>query len=978
MAKALSVPSVEHFNMTGDPSSLPSKWERWLKSFQYFVVGSGVTDKSQKRALLLHLVGPGVQGIFETLDNTGNDNNFDAAADALNNYFKPKLNVSYERHKFNSEKQKQNETIQDFATRLKQLSISCDFNDTNDRIRDQIIEKCTSTTLRRKFLSNKDLTLEKVLELSSTFERAQDSATKMENQSTQQQQKDDTTFQLKQSTMRQRQQRANRGRGRFRQQAPPTHVECYSCGRRGHMAKDPNCPAARAACTKCGFIGHFAVKCKSKRKKIQPKQKVRSLENETSSDSENEYLFNIKSIGNVSNKITVNVGNIPLNMVIDSGASCNIVDKSTWNFLKSQKQFQCLTHKKSTDKKVFAYGSKQPLKLLGIFRAKIEFNSMTIDDVEFSVLDGKGQALLSKDTSISLNVLRIGPVVNLVKEDIMSENPELFKGIGKMKDFQLQIPIDEKIEPVVQSVRRIPFSLREKLEKKLLELENNDIIERVNSPSRWVSPVVVVPKGDDDIRLVIDMRRSNTAVKRVRHPIPTVDEVLYDLNGSTVYSKLDISNAYHQLELHPDSREITTFITHVGMFRYKRLLQGVSCASEMFQKVLEQVLQNCPGTRNIMDDIIVHAPTKDEHQKCLENVLRVLHEKGFTLNPSKCQFEMSKVTFMGNVLSEHGVGPTESKVRDVLNARAPRNAAEVRSFLGLVNFNASSTSATPISVNKKRELSSPLDDAEQKKSKTCEPQHIVLSSEDIIAISNALKGTLREEFKLEQQNQVQAIVNGVLAGLNAKIQNLETENAVLRARVDQLEQKADDAEQYSRRNCLRIRGVPEEGLSIITESMQGKPEATNDELSSENGDDVTVQNKDESTDSKVRQLASVMEVNFETSDIDRSHRIGQKTPGKPRDIIVKFVSYRAKNAFYRARFNLRSCGFPGVFINEDLTKARSSLFYKARQLLRDRFLAGAWTYDGAVVVKDANRKIHRVNSEAELMKIKSPTPIRWG
>ncbi|XP_053381935.1 uncharacterized protein K02A2.6-like [Mercenaria mercenaria] len=76
---------------------------------------------------------------------------------------------------------------------------------------------------------------------------------------------------------------------------------------------------------------------------------------------------------------------------------------------------------------------------------------MTIDDVEFSVLDGKGQALLSKDTSISLNVLRIGPEVNLVKEDIMSENPELFKGIGKMKDFQLQIPIDEKIEQVVQS-----------------------------------------------------------------------------------------------------------------------------------------------------------------------------------------------------------------------------------------------------------------------------------------------------------------------------------------------------------------------------------------------------------------------------------------------------------------------------------------------------------------------------------------------
>jgi len=651
-----------------------------MSSFRYFVVGSGVTDKTQKRALLLHLVGPEVQQIFETLDNTGRDNDFDTAVEKLNGYFKPKKNVTFERHKFNSEEQKSDESVQDFATRLKQLALTCEFDDGNERIRDQIVQKCTSTVLRRKFLCEKTLTLEKVLELSSTFERAQDSAQKIENgKHNGQPPEGDNAYRL----FRRNSKPHNTARS-FQPQNPS--VECYNCGRKGHLSKDPKCPAKNAKCRKCQHRGHFAVKCRTtQNKKSQPKRRVRNLDS-SDTESEGEFTFTVKDrFGN--SKITLDVGNVPLSMIIDSGATCNIVDINTWNFLKTQSNFHCISHDK-TNKHIFAYGSKTPLKLAGTFRANVKYKQTSANNVEFTVLDGKGQSLLGKQTAIMLDVLRVGPQVCAIgSESIENKYPGLFSGMGKLKDFQMRIPIDDTVDPVIQPIRRVPYHLREKLERKLQSLEEEGIIEKVDTPSQWVSPVVIVPKGDD-IRLCVDMRQANTAVKRVRHQIPTIEDVLQDMAGSKVFSKLDIKNAYHQIEIEKKSREITTFVTHTGQYRYKTLMFGVSCASELYQKVLQQILHSCKNAANIMDDIIVHGATKEEHDECLNQVLNVLSQKGFTLNREKCQFNMSELIFMGNVVSEHGVGPTKSKVQDVLDARTPTNASEVRSFLGLVNFNA--------------------------------------------------------------------------------------------------------------------------------------------------------------------------------------------------------------------------------------------------------------------------------------------------
>lgn len=160
-----------------------------------------------------------------------------------------------------------------------------------------------------------------------------------------------------------------------------------------------------------------------------------------------------------------------------------------------------------------------------------------------------------------------------------------------------------------QSPRRIPFHLRKQVEEELDNLERQGIIEKVEGPTPWVSPLVVIPKKNGSVRLCVDMRMPNKAIRRERHPTPTVDDLIHNLNGATVFSKLDLKAGYHQIPLAAESRHITTFVTHKGLRRYARLNFGTNSASEIFQNIISEQLRDIPGEFNISDDVIVYGQT---------------------------------------------------------------------------------------------------------------------------------------------------------------------------------------------------------------------------------------------------------------------------------------------------------------------------------------------------------------------------------
>ena len=163
------------------------KWWRWRKSFQFFVDGRGITVAARKKALVLHCAGAELQEIFETLTDPGvpegeDDDVYEAALRTLEAYFTPQVNIPYERHTFRQMKQEEHDTVDQFVVRFSNQSANCEFGATkNEQIRDQIIDKCNSTELRRKLLEKgHELTLTETQKISRSLELSQTQAKQIE------------------------------------------------------------------------------------------------------------------------------------------------------------------------------------------------------------------------------------------------------------------------------------------------------------------------------------------------------------------------------------------------------------------------------------------------------------------------------------------------------------------------------------------------------------------------------------------------------------------------------------------------------------------------------------------------------------------------------------------------------------------------------------------------------------------------------
>lgn len=285
-------------------------------------------------------------------------------------------------------------------------------------------------------------------------------------------------------------------------------------------------------------------------------------------------------------------------------------------------------------------------------------------------------------TYIKINAITSQNEHNL--NSMLKEFDCLFEPVKKVKGKSIKLHIDESIPPKQQPHRRLAFHVRAYVEKELKRLEELDIIEEVTGPTPWVSPIVVVPKKSGEVRICVDMREANHAIQREKHPMPTLDEFAADLNRATCFSKL--SSGYHQFELDPESRHITTFTTHKVLRRFKRLIFGVNAASEIFQNALEEILSGLQGCKNLSDDIIVYGKDQDEHDKNLHATLTRLKEMDVRLNKDKCKFSQPEISFYGHIFSADGMRPDPQKVEIIKNANQPQNASAVKSFLGVAQY----------------------------------------------------------------------------------------------------------------------------------------------------------------------------------------------------------------------------------------------------------------------------------------------------
>lgn len=247
-------------------------------------------------------------------------------------------------------------------------------------------------------------------------------------------------------------------------------------------------------------------------------------------------------------------------------------------------------------------------------------------------------------------------------------------------------------------VRSAPYrqtpELRKETEKQIQQMIDSNIIEP--STSQWSSPIVLVAKktkdrdGNKQYRFAIDYRKLNKVTVPTSFPIPRIDDVFDTVADSkaSIFTVLDLMSGFLQTPLDPQTKHKTAFVTHQGVYQFKRLSFGLMNAPMAYQMLMTKVLRelNWKIALVYIDDILIFSNNFEEHLKHLELVFDKLKQANLTLNPSKCHFAKEEVTYLGHILSKSGIQVNPEKISAVSTFPVPKNVKQIRSFLGLCNY----------------------------------------------------------------------------------------------------------------------------------------------------------------------------------------------------------------------------------------------------------------------------------------------------
>ena len=232
----------------------------------------------------------------------------------------------------------------------------------------------------------------------------------------------------------------------------------------------------------------------------------------------------------------------------------------------------------------------------------------------------------------------------------------------------------------------MPFALKDAVGQELDRLKKQGVIKKVDS-SDWAAPIVTVPKKEGQIRVCGDYKVTiNQALTVDQYPLPKPEDLFATLANGEQFTKLDLSQAYLQLQLDESSMPYVTINKLQGLYQYTRLPFGVASAPAMFQRLMETILHGIPGVVCYIDDILVTGKSEEDHLHNLDQVFSKLKNHGLRLKKSKCKFLAKSVEYLGHRIDKEGIHALPNKVDAIVNAPHPTNVQEVRSFLGLLNY----------------------------------------------------------------------------------------------------------------------------------------------------------------------------------------------------------------------------------------------------------------------------------------------------
>ncbi|XP_052725926.1 uncharacterized protein LOC128194383 [Vigna angularis] len=280
----------------------------------------------------------------------------------------------------------------------------------------------------------------------------------------------------------------------------------------------------------------------------------------------------------------------------------------------------------------------------------------------------------------------IGSNGRSVVDEFADVFPEEIPGLPPQREVEFTIDLVTTAAPIsIQPYRMSPAELAE-LKEQIEELIEKKFIRPSVSP--WGAPVLLVRKKDGSSRLCIDYRQLNKLTIKNKYPLPRIDDLLDQLHGAAVFSKIDLRSGYHQIRVKEDDIQKTAFRSRYGHYEYVVMPFGVTNAPAVFMEYMNRIFRPYLDKFVVVfiDDILIYSRTEDEHEEHLRLVLGVLREKELYAKLSKCEFWMKEIQFLGHVVSAGGISVDPAKVRAVLEWESPRSVTEVRSFVGLAGY----------------------------------------------------------------------------------------------------------------------------------------------------------------------------------------------------------------------------------------------------------------------------------------------------
>ncbi|KAL0537039.1 hypothetical protein IC582_026007 [Cucumis melo] len=280
--------------------------------------------------------------------------------------------------------------------------------------------------------------------------------------------------------------------------------------------------------------------------------------------------------------------------------------------------------------------------------------------------------------------------VSLSSQPVVRDYPDVFPeelpGLPPHREVEFAIELEPGTVPISRAPYRMaPAELKE-LKVQLQELLDKGFIRPSVSP--WGAQVLFVKKKDGSMRLCIDYRELNKVTVKNRYPLPRIDDLFDQLQGATVFSKIDLRSGYHQLRIKEGDVPKTAFRSRYGHYEFIVMSFGLTNAPAVFMDLMNRVFREFLDTFVIVfiDDILIYSKTEAEHEEHLRMVLQTLRDNKLYAKFSKCEFWLKQVSFLGHVVSKAGVSVDPAKIEAVTGWTRPSTVSEVRSFLGLADY----------------------------------------------------------------------------------------------------------------------------------------------------------------------------------------------------------------------------------------------------------------------------------------------------